>query len=161
MLGQFLLYSKGIRLFMCVFSTSFPVPVYCRILNVGAVQQGRVGYLLGAQWSIHADPKLIIYPSATPFPFGNPKFVCCVRESLSVLEISACLLYFRFYTQVIPPDVCFYPTCFTDCGHFQFHPYCLNGIISVFLLLHCVCVCICVCTCLYTFTSAQRLSVSY
>ena len=43
---------------------------------------------VGHDWSnlvVVVNPKVLIYPSPSSFPFGNHKFVFCVYESVSVL----------------------------------------------------------------------------
>ena len=64
----------------------FSIIGYYEILSIVpcAVQRFLV-YLLYVQQCVSADPKLIIYPSLTPFPYGNHEFVFCVCEPVSVL----------------------------------------------------------------------------
>ena len=59
-----------------------------------------VGYLFYMQQGVCVNPNLLIYPSPTPFPFGNHKFVFYVLESLSVLQISSFASFFFLISHI-------------------------------------------------------------
>ena len=63
-----------------------------------AVQQVPIGQPFHIPQYAYANPKTSVHPSPpTPVPFGNHQFVYNVCESVSVLQISSFVSFFRFH----------------------------------------------------------------
>lgn len=90
----FLVYSKAIPFYtMCIL---WPV-VYSKTLTmVPTLYSGTLLFILDAV-VLSANLNCLIYPSPTPFPFGNHTFVFYVYESVSVFQISLFVLCRRFH----------------------------------------------------------------
>ena len=131
MLCQFQVYIEVIQLYIYIhpfhFSFFSHIGYYRKLNRVPcALQWELVGYLFYIQQCVCINPKLLIYPSPSPFLFGNHKFVFYVCKSVSVLQISPLVFFFFF---VIPhaSDIigcCFCLTYFIQYDHLQVHSCC-------------------------------------
>ena len=72
---------------------------YYKILNIISLCYTVGPYCLLYIQCVSANPKFLTYPP--PFHFGNLKFVLYACKSISVLQISSFVSYFRFYIEVI------------------------------------------------------------
>ena len=68
------------------------------------------GWLNDNNKGVSVNPKLLIYPSSTPFPFGNHKLVCYVCGSPSVLDISSFVSFFWFHIYATSYNICLWLT---------------------------------------------------